>query len=172
MSERSRPSFRIPSWPVGGPIPKGKAAPKRSAWVQSDRVTAQVRREWHGANYGIQEWSDDRHAGDPQQIALREPDPYAHPQPLGDLLDPGGPRIWPVSQEIGHGAAQSRSTEFDAAMQEVADLAAHHAEIGFYDRRFEGRRHRSGYLYEERREPPPRGGWQSEVNTHERLTSF
>jgi hypothetical protein len=137
----------------------------------SKRPTPDPRNEVHGATYAVTALrpGDDRHAGDPLQIALREPPGYEHPQPLGpDVLNPGGPRILPVTQEITHGPTESRSAEF----QEAAELGALHASLGFYDRRFEGRRHRSGHLYEEPQDPPTRGGWQRDVNTHDRLTRF
>jgi hypothetical protein len=87
-------------------------------WAESQRRAegdqAAVRREWHGATYGIEEWSKGRHDRDPEhQIAHREPPGYQHPQHLGpDVLDPGGPRILPVKQRIEHGPHRDREEEF------------------------------------------------------------
>lgn len=88
-----------------------------------------------------------------------------------DLIYANAVRALLVSQEIEHGPEQSRSAEFDGSVQEAAALGRYHYAIGFLDRRFfEGRRHFSGYLYEDPREPPTRGGWQRDVNTNDRLT--
>jgi hypothetical protein len=98
-----------------------------------------------GPTYEIQA-STQRHAGDPtqhvvKQIALREPEAYAHPQPLrGDVLWPGGPRVLPVSQQIEHGPEQSRSREFERGS--AAALAAGYGLLAWKDRRIEGRRYR------------------------------
>jgi hypothetical protein len=124
-----------------------------------------VRREWHGGTHQLV-MHEQTHEGDPLK-PHDVPPGYEHPQPLGpDVLDPGGARILPVSQDVQHGPERSRSAEFGAARQEVANLAAWHASINFFDRRYEGRRHRSGHLYEEPREPPTRGGWQHDVPFH------
>jgi hypothetical protein len=140
--------------------------------VQSDQrkraraTDNDVSREYHGATHNMV-MSEQTQSGDLTPHGV--PPQYAHPQRLGrDVLDPGGPRILPVSQEIEHGPEQSRSAEF----QEAAELGALHASLGFYDRRFEGRRHRSGHMYEPRQEAPTRGGWQRDVNTLDRLTNF
>jgi hypothetical protein len=133
--------------------------------------TMRGRQEYNGATYEMV-MHEQRQSGDPLS-AHGLPPGYEHPQHLGpDVLDPGGPRILPVSQEIFHGLRESRGAEFAAAAQQAYETGALHATLGYYDRRFEGRRHRSGYRYEERREPPPRGGWQRDVNTPERLKSF
>lgn len=80
-----------------------------------------VRREWHGATHTMV-MSEQTHEGDPLK-PHGVPPGYEHPQRLGpDMLDPGGPRIWPVSQEIEHGPERSRRAEFDEAAQEAAEL--------------------------------------------------
>jgi hypothetical protein len=153
-----------PRWLMAGPR-KGHNGSQRG------RVEPTATNEWHGATYQMV-LSDQQQAGDPLS-PHGVPPGYEHPQPLGpDVLDPGGPRILPVSQEVQHGPELSRSAEFDAAMREAAELGAYHASIGFYDRRFEGRRHRAGYLYEDPEPAPPRGGWQRDYNTMERLNGF
>ena len=58
------------------------------------------------------------------------------------------------------------------SFKRLLSCGALHASLGFLDRRWEGRRYRSGHLYEDLQEPPIRGGWQRDVNTIERLTSF
>ena len=106
--------------------------------------------------------SDQHQSGD----ALKPhgvPPGYEHPHPLGsDVLDPGGPRILPVTQETTHGSEQNReAAEFDRAVREgIADLAAQHAALGFFDRRFEGRRHRAAAIYEHQ-QPYDIKGWQT-----------
>lgn len=133
--------------------------------LPSKRSAPDPRREYHGPTYQMVTHLQQQ-TGDPLK-PHGVPPGYEHPQRLGpDVLDPGGPRILPVGQEIQHGPQQSRAAEFDAATQEAVDLATWHATVGFYDRRFEGRRYRSGHLYEDRREPPPRGGWQRDVPFH------
>jgi hypothetical protein len=83
--------------------------------------------------------------GDPvhqivQQLALREPPGYEHPRRLrGDVLQPGGPRIMPVSQKVSHGADISREAAFDKeAAIEAAALAQLYGLMGWKDRRVEG----------------------------------
>ena len=135
------------------------------------RPSPDPRHETHGATYEMVTHLQQQ-TGDPLKPHGLPPG-YEHPQPLGpDVLDLGGPRIWPVTQEITHGPKQGRREEFDAATQEAVDLAASHAVLGFYDRRYEGRRHRGGHLYEEPQDPPTRGGWQRDTNTLDRLTSI
>jgi hypothetical protein len=112
--------------------------------------------------------SDQYHEADPQrQIVLREPIDYLHLEPLGpDVLDPGGPRVLPVSQAVQHGPQESREAEFEQGSRDsfsgppyfledfdeefehdirgiAHDVARFHALTGFNDRRIEGRRHRS-----------------------------
>ena len=122
-------------------------------------------REWHGPTYTMAP-SDQHHAGDPmRQIALRQPDPYQHPEHLGrDVLDPGGPRILPVSQRIQPGDEPSQEQEFEQGqsalggppwfLEDFDDEFEHDVRgiahgysnyvgyFGFNDRRIEGRRHR------------------------------
>ena len=145
--------------------------PGRDPRMRARRTEPTATHEVHGATYSVTPLSgDDRHAGDPTPHGV--PPEYSRPRSVLDLIVAGAPRALPVTQEIPHGPDQSRSAEFDAALQEAADLGAYHGAIGFYDRRYEGRRHRAGHLYEALREPPTRGGWQREVNTNERLTKF
>jgi hypothetical protein len=130
-----------------------------------------ARHEVHGAVYAVTPLSgEDRHAGDPTPHGV--PPEYAHPLDLASLIIEGAPRALPVTQEIEHGQQRSRAEEFDDAAIEAAELGAWHATLGYYDRRYEGRRHRSGFRYQAPQEPPTRGGWQRDVNTHERLTKF
>jgi hypothetical protein len=132
-------------------IPGLGQARKRAA-----KDDALVRREVMGPAYELV-MSNQRQAGEPQQIALREPDPYRHPRPLsGWVLDPGGPRIMPASQEIAHGDERNREEEFDQAVQQAAELGALHAVLGFRDRRFYPK-------------PARVGGWQADVNTPDKL---
>jgi hypothetical protein len=118
------------------------------------------RREWHGATYSISPSDHDRHGGDPlAQVVRNEPPGYTnrqaierwcrawsdeHPQRLGrDVLDPGGPRILPVSQAVPNGPERSREEEFEQALREDAGaLHTFHSLNVFNDRRVEGRRHR------------------------------
>jgi hypothetical protein len=130
--QRARPTFPIP----------GQEDTRRRSERRSGPGAGDLTREWHGATYEIQA-SQQRQEGDPQQIALREPSGYEHPQHLGsDVLDPGGPRVWPTSGRVSYGPQQSRAVEFDQAVQAAAELGALHRILGFRDRRFEGRRYR------------------------------
>jgi hypothetical protein len=95
------------------------------------------------------EASKQQHEADPvkqivRQMALRETPGYEHPQRLGsDLLQPGGPRVMPVSQKIQHGPEQSRSEAFELDRQTAAAvLYTAYGLLGWRDRRIEGRRHR------------------------------
>jgi hypothetical protein len=66
---------------------------------------------------------------------------YTHPQYLtGWALDPGGPRIMPVSQRIEQGPECDRQAEFERG----AGLALHnyYLVVGWRDRRHTGRRPR------------------------------
>lgn len=118
--------------------------------------------EYKGGNHKIVMHEQDQ-SGDPLK-PHGVPPGYEHPQRLGrDVLDPGGPRIWPVSQAIEHGPQKSRRAEWNEAIQEAAPPGAFHTGTTFFDRRSEGRRHRSGCG--EPQEPPTRGGWQRDVNT-------
>jgi hypothetical protein len=101
-----------------------------------------------GPMYEI-ESSQQRQTGDPmqqivEQLSLREPPGYEHPQRLGsDVLQPGGPRVLPVSQKIQHGPEQSCSEAFDREAREAAAvLHTAFGMLGWRDRRFEGRRFR------------------------------
>jgi hypothetical protein len=59
------------------------------------------------------------------------------------VLDPGGPRILPVTQQVQHGPQQSREDEFEQAIREgVADMATYYGTFIFRDRRLEGPRYR------------------------------
>jgi hypothetical protein len=93
-----------------------------------------VRREVPGPTYRMAT-SDQRQEGDPvRQLALREPSGYEHPERLGsDVVEPGGPRILPVSQDVPQGQKMSRNTESERA---AAELGALHHALGFRDRRF------------------------------------
>jgi hypothetical protein len=122
-----------------------------------------------GPTYQIQA-SGQTHDGDPtqhvvRQLALREPPDYARPQPLGsDVLEPGGPRVMPVSQRIEHGPEHSRSREFQRGSG--AALAVGYGLMGFKDRRIEGRRYRGTNWISELDGPQESNrvsGWQSEV---------
>jgi hypothetical protein len=98
-----------------------------------------TRSEMHGPTYRL-EMSEQRQEGDPQQIALREPSPYEHPEKLGtDVLEPGGPRVLPVSQMATHGPQLGRSDAF--VMDDPVDLALLYTAIGWKDRRVEKRRY-------------------------------
>jgi hypothetical protein len=143
-------------------IPGGSEQATRRA----ERDNAYVRRnEVHGPSYRL-EMSEQRHEGDPQQqLALREPDPYQRPMSVLDLIVAGAPRALPVSQEIQRGPEQSRSGEFQAAVQAAADLGHLHYSLGYRDRRWEGRRHRPTNNLDDLtpQDPPQRGGWQRDV---------
>ena len=100
--------------------------------VQTDQRTHSRRteptgvNEYHGATHTLVmsvqfKAADPAHPGYFPPHGL--PPGYEHPQRLGpDVLDPGGPRILPVTQEIEHGPELSRSAEF----QEAAELGAYH----------------------------------------------
>jgi hypothetical protein len=155
IMSRSRTTFDVPGW---------EAMQRRA-----DRDNDFVRREWHGARYGIEDWTEGRHEGDPLQrrLALREPSPYQHPRWLGPVaLDPGGPRILPVSQRIEHGEVRSRGGEFDEAAQAAFELGFLHAALGFRDRRFYGRRYRPTDNVDDLlgpQRPYDVKGWQADV---------
>jgi hypothetical protein len=105
----------------------------------AERDNYYTRREVMGADYLIRP-SLTTQEGDPQNHPHGVPPGYQHPQRLsGWALDPDGPRILPVTQEAQHGDARNRMNEFEQA---VAELGALHRILGFWDRRFEGRRYR------------------------------
>ena len=128
-------------------------------------VQPDATKEVMGATYRIEPDSPDRHSGDPQaQIALREPPAFEHPLDRLDLIIAGAPRVLPVSQAIPHGPLPSRSAEFAADVPEEVVCGLVDSAVGFYDRRFEGRRHRSGALFEdEARRPYDNGGSQADI---------
>jgi hypothetical protein len=139
----------------------GTTQPPRGPGGRSDDYF--TRREVHGPAYSMV-ISDQRQEGDPeQQLALREPPRYRRPMSVMDLVVAGAPRVLPVSQNLTHGPERDRDEEFWQGMQAAADLGHFHSAIGFHDRRWEGRRHRSGYMYEEPQQPPQRGGLQADI---------
>jgi hypothetical protein len=168
MATMSRPTFDTPGLQDRDDVRKLNAA---------ERDAAQARKEWHGGTYGIEVWSDGRHDGEPQQrqLALREPAGYQHPQHMGnDVIDPGGPRILPVSQKVTHRPQQSRQEGFsDAALRSIAvDVHAFHSEMNFRDRRIEGRRYRPTNNVDDLfgpQEPYDIKGWQRDVPAHRYL---
>src|SRR5262249_42557374 len=133
--------------------------------TRAEKDNALVSREVMGPTYELL-MSNQRQAGDPhQQLALRELDPYQHPQHLGgDVLDAGGPRVWPTSGRVSYGDERNRGEEFDQAVQEAAALGSLHRILGFQDRRFSGRRYRPTDNVEELlgpQSPYDTKGWQS-----------
>jgi hypothetical protein len=95
------------------------------------------------------------------------PPACVHPQPLGrDVLDPGGPRVLPVSQRAEHGSQLSRQEEFERGLrQDGATMAWSYGELGFHDRRIDGRRYRgtnSDELLGPQR-PYKTKGWQADI---------
>jgi hypothetical protein len=124
-----------------------------------------ARNEIPGPTYELR-LSEQRQTGDPTPHGI--PSDYAHPQALGrDVLDPGGPRILPVSQKITHGPEQSREEAFDREAREAAaGMVEFFNWLGFRDRRAFGRRYRATDNIEDldgAQQPPQRGGWQRDV---------
>ncbi len=118
-------SFDIPGW-------------KRQEQANRDAYHAQ--RGWHGPTYQMvtHHQTQEGDAAKPHGV----PPGYEHPEPLGgDLLDPGGPRILPVTQQVQHGPDQSRAEAFDR--EAAAGMAEFYGVLGFKDRRAFGRRHRA-----------------------------
>ena len=74
-----------------------------------------------------------------------------------DFLEPGGPRILPVSGKVAHGSERSRSEEFDQAVQAASELGTWHALLGYRDRRFDGRRYRPTWNGDGPQDPYPPG---------------
>ena len=134
------------------------------------------KREFHGGVYRITPSDRDRHAGDPQVLAWGAPG-YRHPQPLDrDVLDPGGPRVLPVSQQVQHGSERSREEEFEQALrQDAAALHAFHSLNVFNDRRVEGRRYRETDFVEDilgsANIPYNNRGWQRDAVPFDRYQS-
>jgi hypothetical protein len=134
--ERNRTTFAIPGFQ------------DRRTLKGADRNWHYGQQEVHGPTYQIRP-SEQRHEGDPtqdivQQIALREPPEYQHPQRLGrDTLDPGGPRVLPVSGAVSHGSKMSRTEAFEQAQRAAAaEMSFAYGLLGWKDRRREGRRFR------------------------------
>jgi hypothetical protein len=152
------------------------------------------RNEFHGGVYRITPPDRDRHAGDPlAQVVLNEPPGYTnrqaierwcrawsdeHPQRLGrDVLDPCGPRILPVLQQVEHGPQRSREEEFEQALREdAAALHTFHSLNLLNDRRIEGRRHRPTDFLEDllgtAKVPYETKRWQADVNRPERFLTI
>jgi hypothetical protein len=101
--------------------------PRRSSTAPSRSPRPDTTHEAAGPTYRLLP-SDQEHVGDP----------------LAQLIIAGGPRALPVTQIVEHGPAESRNEEFE----EAARLGELHAHLGYLDRRFEGRRYRSGSLYD------------------------
>jgi len=135
---------------------------------RADRDNHFVRREMMGPTYQMVQ-SDQHQEGEPGQIALREPPGYEHPQRLsGWLLDPGGPRAWPVSQRVEHGDQQRREEAFQEAVLRglAAAVSEYHSLVMFRDRRLEGRRYRETNNIDDLLGPQESNrvqGWQADV---------
>jgi hypothetical protein len=127
-----------------------------------------VSHEVLGASYEFV-MSEGRHAGDPIKRPQGVPAAWAHPQRLGpDVLQPGGPRILPVSQEVEHRPEQSREEAFWAwaLRQDGATLAEFYGDLGFRDRRVSGRRYRGTENVDELFAPQESNrvkGWQRDL---------
>jgi hypothetical protein len=100
------------------------------------------RTEWHGSPLRMV-------MHEPKQTGVTRsphgvPPGYEHPLPLGpDVLEPGGPRILPVSQKIEYGPEKSREEEFERAVGAGLNyMASYFGDAIFKDRRLEGRRYR------------------------------
>lgn len=125
-----------------------------------------VRNEYHGGTHQLRR-HEQTQRGDPLK-PHGVPPGYEHPQPLGrSVLDPGGPRILPVSQQVQHGPQQSPEEAFEREAREAAaGMHDFYSWIGFKDRRAFGRRYRATNNIEDLdgpQQPPPRGGWQRDV---------
>jgi hypothetical protein len=152
-----RSVFSIPGYAAGSFRSYG-AAKRRADFLnrewekqkKANRDQEYVRKEWHGATLKMG-MSDQRQEGDPSKdLPDVPPDHGLRPRILA-----GAPRALPVSQRISHGPEQSREEAFtegtdlsDEQMrggrskQAAHNLAKYYGQLGFRDRRLEGRRYR------------------------------